>query len=67
MSARLLHGKPIADAVNTTTRERVAALAARGVTPKLAIVSVGVLIDWVPALLRMAEKLWTPASPPVNV
>ena len=42
---RLLHGRPVAERVNARTKERVAALAARGVTPKLAIVSAGEFPD----------------------
>ncbi len=38
---RLLHGRPVALRVNTRTKERVSALAARGVTPRLDVVSVG--------------------------
>ncbi|HZP97724.1 MAG TPA: bifunctional 5,10-methylenetetrahydrofolate dehydrogenase/5,10-methenyltetrahydrofolate cyclohydrolase [Candidatus Limnocylindria bacterium] len=38
---RLLHGRPVAERINARTRERVAALAARGVTPTLDIVRVG--------------------------
>lgn len=39
--ATLLLGKPVADALNEGTREMIAALKARGVTPKLAIVRCG--------------------------
>lgn len=38
---RLLHGRPVAERVNTRSAERVAALAARGVTPALDVVRVG--------------------------
>ncbi len=38
---RLLQGRPVAERVNASTRERVAALAERHVTPRLEIVSVG--------------------------
>jgi methylenetetrahydrofolate dehydrogenase (NADP+)/methenyltetrahydrofolate cyclohydrolase len=38
---RLLHGRPVAERVNASTRERADALHARGVTPRLDIVSVG--------------------------
>jgi methylenetetrahydrofolate dehydrogenase (NADP+)/methenyltetrahydrofolate cyclohydrolase len=38
---RLLHGRPLAERINARTAERVAALAARNVTPRLDIVSVG--------------------------
>lgn len=41
MSARLLEGKPVAEAVLEDVRARVAALARRGVTPGLATVLVG--------------------------
>lgn len=39
--AKLLLGKPVAEALNERTREEVAALKARGVAPKLAIVRCG--------------------------
>ena len=39
--AKLLLGKPVAEALNAKTREAVAALKARGVVPKLAIVRCG--------------------------
>ena len=39
--AKLLLGKPVAEALNAKTREEVAALKARGVVPKLAIVRCG--------------------------
>ena len=38
---RLLYGRPLAEEVNARSRERVAALAARNVTPVLAVVAVG--------------------------
>jgi methylenetetrahydrofolate dehydrogenase (NADP+) / methenyltetrahydrofolate cyclohydrolase len=38
---RLLHGKPLADRIHERSRERSAALSARGITPRLAAVSVG--------------------------
>lgn len=38
---RLLHGRPVAERVNTRTKERVAQLASRGVTPALDVVHVG--------------------------
>jgi methylenetetrahydrofolate dehydrogenase (NADP+)/methenyltetrahydrofolate cyclohydrolase len=38
---RLLHGKPLAENIHERSRERSAALAARGVAPRLAAVSVG--------------------------
>ena len=48
-------------------------LVAAGLTVMLALpvieevtVSVAV-IDWLPAVFRVAENVWTPASPPVNV
>ena len=41
MTARLLHGRPIAETIQARSHERSAALQARGVTPRLAIVSVG--------------------------
>jgi methylenetetrahydrofolate dehydrogenase (NADP+)/methenyltetrahydrofolate cyclohydrolase len=40
-SATLLQGKPLADRIEARSRERVAALRARGVTARLAVVSVG--------------------------
>jgi methylenetetrahydrofolate dehydrogenase (NADP+) / methenyltetrahydrofolate cyclohydrolase len=39
--ARLLHGRPLAEQIRSATRARVEALASRGVTPHLTIVSVG--------------------------
>ncbi len=42
MTARILHGRPIADAIQARSLERSAALQARRVTPRLAIVSVGI-------------------------
>ncbi|MBU6423770.1 MAG: bifunctional 5,10-methylenetetrahydrofolate dehydrogenase/5,10-methenyltetrahydrofolate cyclohydrolase, partial [Chloroflexi bacterium] len=51
--ARLLHGRPVAEHVRGGTRERVDALAARGIQPGLAVVSVGA--D--PAALTYAERL----------
>ncbi len=50
---RLLHGRPLAEKVNARSRERTLALAARGVTPQLVIVSVG--ID--PAASTYQERL----------
>jgi methylenetetrahydrofolate dehydrogenase (NADP+)/methenyltetrahydrofolate cyclohydrolase len=50
---RLLHGRPLAEKVNARSRERVAALTARGVTPRLAVVSIG--ID--PAASTYQERL----------
>jgi len=50
---RLLHGRPLAEQVNAHSRERIKALAARGVTPQLAVVSVG--ID--PAASTYQERL----------
>ncbi|HEV8536665.1 MAG TPA: bifunctional 5,10-methylenetetrahydrofolate dehydrogenase/5,10-methenyltetrahydrofolate cyclohydrolase [Candidatus Limnocylindria bacterium] len=38
---RLLHGKPLADKLHARSRERSAALHARGISPRLAAVSVG--------------------------
>jgi methylenetetrahydrofolate dehydrogenase (NADP+)/methenyltetrahydrofolate cyclohydrolase len=38
---RLLHGKPLAEQLHQQSRERSAALAARGIAPRLAAVSVG--------------------------
>jgi methylenetetrahydrofolate dehydrogenase (NADP+) / methenyltetrahydrofolate cyclohydrolase len=50
---RLLHGRPLAEALNASTRERIAKLKAAGVTPTVAIVSVG--ID--PAASTYQERL----------
>ena len=38
---RLLHGRPLAERIETRSRERSAALQARNVSPRLAVVSVG--------------------------
>lgn len=51
--ARLLHGRPLAEQIRSATRSRVEALAARGVTPHLTIVSVGA--D--PSALAYTERL----------
>ncbi|MDE3192625.1 MAG: bifunctional 5,10-methylenetetrahydrofolate dehydrogenase/5,10-methenyltetrahydrofolate cyclohydrolase [Chloroflexota bacterium] len=51
--ARLLHGRPVAEHLRAATRQRVEALAARGVQPGLAVVSVGA--D--PAALTYTERL----------
>jgi methylenetetrahydrofolate dehydrogenase (NADP+)/methenyltetrahydrofolate cyclohydrolase len=37
---RLLHGRPVAERISAKTKERVGALASRGVTPRLDIISV---------------------------
>jgi methylenetetrahydrofolate dehydrogenase (NADP+) / methenyltetrahydrofolate cyclohydrolase len=50
---RLLHGRPLAEALNASTRERIAKLKAKSVTPTVAIVSVG--ID--PAASTYQERL----------
>ena len=52
---RLLHGKPLAETLHARTVERIARLRARGVEPRLAIVSVGV--D--PAANTYAQRLAT--------
>lgn len=39
---RFLHGKPLAEKLHERSRERSSALAARGVAPRLAVVSVGI-------------------------
>jgi methylenetetrahydrofolate dehydrogenase (NADP+)/methenyltetrahydrofolate cyclohydrolase len=39
---RLLHGKPLAEKLHELSRERTAALHARGIAPRLAAVSVGI-------------------------
>jgi methylenetetrahydrofolate dehydrogenase (NADP+)/methenyltetrahydrofolate cyclohydrolase len=51
--ARLLHGRPLAEKIRATTKARVEALAAKGVRPHLAVVSVGA--D--PSALAYAERL----------
>ncbi len=51
--ARLLHGRPLAEKVRAETKTRVDALAARAISPRLAVVSVGA--D--PAALAYAERL----------
>ena len=53
MTARLLRGRPLAAAINERSRVRSAALRARGLAPRLAIVSVGA--D--PAAGAYAERL----------
>jgi len=53
VTARLLRGRPIAEGIQARSRGRSAALHARGVTPRLAIVSVGT--D--PAASTYAERL----------
>lgn len=53
MTARLLHGRPIAERIQARSRERSAALHARGIVPRLAIVAVGT--D--PAAGTYAERL----------
>jgi len=50
---RLLHGRPLAESINASTRERVATLARRGIEPRLDVVSVG--ID--PAASTYQERL----------
>ena len=40
---RFLHGKPLAEKLHEQSRERSSALAARGVAPRLAVVSVGIV------------------------
>ena len=50
---RLLHGRPLGEALNASTRERIATLHASGVRPAVAIVSVG--ID--PAASTYQERL----------
>lgn len=39
--ARLLHGRALAERIRASTKSRIAALAARGIRPQLAVVSVG--------------------------
>ncbi|MFN2520293.1 MAG: bifunctional 5,10-methylenetetrahydrofolate dehydrogenase/5,10-methenyltetrahydrofolate cyclohydrolase, partial [Candidatus Limnocylindria bacterium] len=41
MTARLLHGRPLAETINTTSKARASALELRGLSPRLAVVSVG--------------------------
>ncbi len=43
--AEILKGKPVADAMNAELAEKVAALKARGITPKLGIIRVGARPD----------------------
>jgi len=50
---RLLHGRPLAEALNARTRDRIADLVAKGTRPALAVVSVG--ID--PAASTYQERL----------
>ena len=50
---RLLHGRPLAESINATTRERVAVLEQRKILPRLDVVSVG--ID--PAATTYQERL----------
>ena len=50
---RLLHGRPLAESINATTRERVAVLERRKILPRLDVVSVG--ID--PAATTYQERL----------
>ena len=39
---RFLHGKPLAERLHERSRERSSALAAKGIGPRLAVVSVGI-------------------------
>lgn len=50
---RLLHGRPLAERIRAATKERVEALAGRGLQPHLAVVSVG----GDPASLTYVERL----------
>lgn len=50
---RLLHGRPLAERIRAATKERVEALAGRGLRPHLAVVSVG----GDPASLTYVERL----------
>jgi methylenetetrahydrofolate dehydrogenase (NADP+)/methenyltetrahydrofolate cyclohydrolase len=50
---RLLHGRPLAESINGTTRERVATLERRKILPRLDVISVG--ID--PAASTYQERL----------
>jgi methylenetetrahydrofolate dehydrogenase (NADP+) / methenyltetrahydrofolate cyclohydrolase len=57
---RLLHGKPLAEQLHQRSRERSAALAARGIAPRLAAVSVGAnpsANTYVQRLAARGEKL----------
>lgn len=51
--ARLLHGRPLAERIRATTKARVEALAAKGIRPHLAVLSVGA--D--PSALAYSERL----------
>lgn len=42
---RLLHGRPVAERINAKTKDRVGALASKGIRPKLAILSAGEFPD----------------------
>lgn len=58
--ARLLHGRPLAEAIRAKTKERVEALLARGIAPKLAVVSVGTdpaAVAYVERLVRVGKGL----------
>jgi methylenetetrahydrofolate dehydrogenase (NADP+)/methenyltetrahydrofolate cyclohydrolase len=53
---RFLHGKPLAEKLHQRSRERSSALAARGVAPRLAAVSVGIDPAASTYLQRLAER-----------
>jgi methylenetetrahydrofolate dehydrogenase (NADP+)/methenyltetrahydrofolate cyclohydrolase len=57
---RLLHGKPLAEKLHEHSRERAAALHARGIAPRLAAVSVGIdpaANTYLQRLVSRGEKL----------
>jgi methylenetetrahydrofolate dehydrogenase (NADP+) / methenyltetrahydrofolate cyclohydrolase len=53
---RILHGKPLAEKLHERSRERSSALAARGVAPRLAAVSVGIDAAASTYLQRLAAR-----------
>lgn len=53
---RFLHGKPLAEKLHERSRERSSALAARGVAPRLAVVSVGIDAAASTYLQRLAAR-----------
>jgi methylenetetrahydrofolate dehydrogenase (NADP+) / methenyltetrahydrofolate cyclohydrolase len=53
---RFLHGKPLAEKLHQRSRERSSALAARGIAPRLAVVSVGIDAAASTYLQRLAAR-----------
>lgn len=53
---RFLHGKPLAEKLHERSRERSSALAARGIAPRLAVVSVGLDAAASTYLRRLATR-----------